>query len=72
MFCLKYVLFVLCSDGRESFVVTKVFDVEQIGSTEQRRATDGLEFINDIPASDVDIVYFHFLSILSLCSPFLL
>ena len=46
------------SDGRESFVVTKVFDVEQIGSTEPRRDTDGLEFINDIPASDVLFITF--------------
>lgn len=42
-------------DGRESLVVTKVFDVEQVGPVEQKRERNGVEFIYDIPASDVSL-----------------
>ena len=40
-------------DGRESFVVTKVFDVEQLESDVAATATDDLDFIREIPAAEV-------------------
>ena len=43
-----------CRDGvRESHVVTKAFDVEQIDNGEMTMADDGTLFIDDIPANEV-------------------
>jgi len=45
----------LCSnrDGRESFVVTKVFDVERLDSDVAASADDDLDFIREIPVAEV-------------------
>jgi len=45
----------LCGDrdGRESFVVTKVFDVEHLESDVAVNATDDLDFIREIPVAEV-------------------
>ena len=40
---------------RESFVVTKAFDVQQLQSPQLDNDEDGLNFINDIPADVVRI-----------------
>jgi hypothetical protein len=40
-------------DGRESFVVTKVFDVEQLESDIIVHNGDDLEFMSEIPAVQV-------------------
>ena len=43
-----------CRDGvRESFVVTKTFDVEQLDTGDMGLADDGTLFIDDIPANEV-------------------
>ena len=38
---------------RESFVVTKTFDVEQIDNGDMHMRDDGTLFIDDIPANEV-------------------
>jgi len=45
----------LCGDrdGRESFVVTKVFDVEHLEPDVAATATDDLDFIREIPVAEV-------------------
>jgi len=40
-------------DGRESFVVTKVFDVERLDSDVAAKADDDLDFIREIPITEV-------------------
>jgi len=40
-------------DGRESFVVTKVFDVERLESDLAATPTDDLDFIREIPVAEV-------------------
>ena len=40
-------------DGRESFVVTKVFDVERLDSGVDAAADDDLDFIREIPVAEV-------------------
>jgi len=46
---------VLCAirDGRESFVVTKVFDVERHDSDVSATADDDLDFVREIPVAEV-------------------
>jgi len=44
---------VLNRDGRESFVVTKVFDVECLKSDVAATAADDLDFIHEIPVAEV-------------------
>jgi len=47
----------MCSnrDGRESFVVTKVFDVERLDSGVAATADDDLDFIREIPVAEVQL-----------------
>jgi len=40
-------------DGRESFVVTKVFDIENLESEVTASANDDLDFIREIPVAEV-------------------
>jgi len=40
-------------DGRESFIVTKVFDVERLESDVASTAADDLDFIREIPVAEV-------------------
>jgi len=42
-----------CRDGRESFVVTKVFDVEKLELETVVTNSDDLEFIREIPVAEV-------------------
>lgn len=44
------------SDHRESYVVTKVFDVQQLESNSARPTSDEFNFINDIPANEASAI----------------
>jgi len=52
---LEGLITVLClnSDGRESFVVTKAFDIERLDSDAGGTADDDLDFIREIPVAEV-------------------
>jgi len=48
-------MMLLNRDGRESFVVTKVFDVERLDSGVSATAEDDLDFIREIPVAEVGL-----------------